>query len=66
MLKDKYFNIKNLELENDRIRIFVNKLRDVINNSGLDTGTSKSVTDILVNDLLVHIVNLDDWPFKVR
>ena len=66
MLKDQYFNVENLELEDDRVKTFVDKLHDVINNSGLDTGTSESVTDTLVNDLLVHVVNLDDWPFKVR
>ncbi|CAG8804376.1 9872_t:CDS:2 [Gigaspora margarita] len=66
MLKDQYFNVENLEIEDDCVKTFVDKLRDVINNSGLDTGTSESVTDTLVNDLLVRVVNLDDWPFKVR
>jgi hypothetical protein len=60
MLKDQYFNIKNLGLEDNCVKTFVDKLQDVINNSGLDTGTSKSVTDTLVNDLLVRVVNLDD------
>ncbi len=66
MLKDEDFNVENLELEDACVKTFVDKLHDIIKNSGVDTGISESVTDTLVNDLLVRIVNLDDWPFKVR
>ncbi|CAB5383498.1 unnamed protein product [Rhizophagus irregularis] len=66
ILNDEEFNVENLELEDDRVRTFADKLHDVIKNSGVDTGTSESTTDTLVNDLLLHVVNFDTWPFKVR
>ena len=66
MLASKRFNVESLEIEDDHVRTFVDKLHDVVKNSGLDTGTSESTTDTLVNDLLLHVVNLDAWPFKVR
>ncbi|GBB92308.1 hypothetical protein RclHR1_00020011 [Rhizophagus clarus] len=66
VLKDDDFNVEKLGLEDDRVRTFVDKLHDVTENSGVDTGTSEALTDTLVNDLLLHVVNFDDWPFKVR
>ncbi|RGB38851.1 hypothetical protein C1646_691337 [Rhizophagus diaphanus] len=66
VLKGDDFNVEKLGLEDDRVRTFIDKLHDVVDNSGVDTGTSESLTDTLVNDLLLHVVNFDDWPFKVR
>ncbi|RIA87022.1 hypothetical protein C1645_828360 [Glomus cerebriforme] len=60
------FDIKNFDIKEDRVKTFVNKLHDVLKNSGVDSGTSESTTDTLINDLLLHVVKLDNWPFKVR
>ncbi|PKK78647.1 hypothetical protein RhiirC2_729045 [Rhizophagus irregularis] len=49
MLKDEYFNVENLEIEDDCIRTFVDKLHDVIKNSAVATETSESMTDTLIN-----------------
>ncbi|CAG8547277.1 561_t:CDS:2 [Rhizophagus irregularis] len=66
ILKDEYFNVENLEIEDDCVRTFVDKLHDVIEIPPAATGTSDSMTDTLINDLLVRVVNFDNWPFKVK
>uniref|UniRef100_U9T8H1 Uncharacterized protein n=1 Tax=Rhizophagus irregularis (strain DAOM 181602 / DAOM 197198 / MUCL 43194) TaxID=747089 RepID=U9T8H1_RHIID len=64
ILKDEYFNVESLEIEDDCVRTFVDKLHDVIEIPPAATGTSDSMTDTLINDLLVRVVNFDNWPFK--
>ncbi|CAG8547153.1 554_t:CDS:2, partial [Rhizophagus irregularis] len=66
ILKDEYFNVESLEIEDDCVRTFVDKLHDVIEIPPAATGTSDSMTDTLINDLLVRVVNFDNWPFKVK
>ncbi|CAG8483180.1 5391_t:CDS:2 [Ambispora leptoticha] len=67
LLINRNFNVENFtEILDDHVKTFVDKLHDVVKNSGLDAGTSESTTDTLVNDLVLHVVNFDTWPFKVR
>lgn len=47
------------------VKTFFDKLHDVVRNSPVSVGTSETVTDSLVDDLL-RIVSLNDWPFKIR
>uniref|UniRef100_U9UB64 Uncharacterized protein n=1 Tax=Rhizophagus irregularis (strain DAOM 181602 / DAOM 197198 / MUCL 43194) TaxID=747089 RepID=U9UB64_RHIID len=39
ILKDEYFNVENLEIEDDCVRTFVDKLHDVIEIPPAATGT---------------------------
>ncbi|PKK78654.1 hypothetical protein RhiirC2_729063, partial [Rhizophagus irregularis] len=49
ILKDEYFNVGNLEIEDDCVRTFVDKLHDVIKVPPAATETSDSMTNTLIN-----------------
>ncbi|CAG8786236.1 25280_t:CDS:2, partial [Dentiscutata erythropus] len=59
---DKY-EVISPDIKDDRVKTFVDKLRDVINNSGLDTGTSESVTDTL--NMIDNNINQEIFAFRV-
>ncbi|CAG8604921.1 7820_t:CDS:2 [Ambispora leptoticha] len=67
LLTSRNFNVENFtEISDGHVKTFVDKLHDVVKNSGVDAGTNESTTDTLVNDLLLHVTDFDNWPFKVR
>lgn len=60
------FNLENIDgITNKKVRTFFAKLHDVVINGMQVVGTEDTLTDTLVDDLL-RIVELNDWPLRVR
>jgi len=52
-------------ISDPKVQSFVDKLHDVVFNGFQVAGTDETFTDTLVDDLL-RIVELNDWPLKIR
>ncbi|CAG8621347.1 11355_t:CDS:2, partial [Ambispora leptoticha] len=58
------FQIDKLDKVSNRVKTFIDKMRDVVKNEKVATGTDESKTDTLVDDLL-RIADLNVWPLKI-
>ncbi|CAG8754317.1 5948_t:CDS:2, partial [Funneliformis caledonium] len=56
--------IDKLDKVSNQVKTFIDKMRDVVENEKVATGTDKSKTDTLVDDLL-HIADLNVWLLKI-
>ena len=58
------FQVDKLDKVSNRVKTFIDKMRDVVENEKVATGTDESKTDTLVDDLL-RIADLNVWPLKI-
>ncbi|RIA92868.1 hypothetical protein C1645_804369 [Glomus cerebriforme] len=58
--------IPAVKVNHRRVKTFVDKLKDTVENSSRDMDLSNSATNNLVNHLLFYIADLDYLPLKIR
>ncbi|CAJ0910578.1 15998_t:CDS:2 [Entrophospora sp. SA101] len=52
--------------QNNHVKAFIYKLHKVVENSGIDIGTSEAITDTLVAHLIFLAVDFNQWPLMVE
>nr|CAG8661479.1 5656_t:CDS:2 [Entrophospora candida] len=52
--------------QNNHVKTFIYKLHKVVENSGIDIGTSEAITDTLVAHLIFLAVDFNQWPLMVE
>lgn len=67
VLERQDFDVNKLDNVSDKtVKSFLYKLHGIVTNSGLDIGTSDSITDSMVMHLLINTLKMDSWPLFVR